>query len=48
MFDLCVHMHTMCVPSTHEDQVGASEPLELELQEVVSHHVRVGDLTLVI
>ena len=42
MFDLCVHMHTMCVPSTHEDQVGASDPLELELQEVVSHHVDAG------
>ena len=34
---------TMCVPVAQRDQKKAPEPLELELQMVVSYHVGAGN-----
>lgn len=44
---MCVGVHacslcTMFLPSDHGDE-KASDPIELELQVVVSHHVTAGD-----
>lgn len=36
-------MGTMHIPDVHTGQKGASEPLEVELQMVVGHHVGAGD-----
>ena len=38
-------MSIIYVSGAHEDQKRASDPLELELQTVVSHHVGAGDWT---
>ena len=43
-FCLHVSLCTMCVHmSTHRDQKKALDPLELELQMVVSYHVHTGN-----
>lgn len=51
---ICVPVRVMCFtsvclcttqrPSAHRDQEAPSDPLELELLMVVSHHVRAGTL----
>lgn len=37
----CMHMCpcTPCIPGAHEGQKRVTEPLELELQTAVSHHM---------
>lgn len=41
----CVCMYTMCVPCACGGQKKASNPLELNLETVVSHHVAAGNWT---
>ena len=43
----CMSVRTMYVPSAHEGQRWALDPLELKLQAVVSCHVGAGNGTLV-
>lgn len=45
MFCLHVCLCSRCVPGTCRDQKSVSDPLELELRMVVSHHVDVGTQT---
>lgn len=40
-----VCMYFACMHGVHGGQKGASEPLELELQMVASHHVDAGNWT---
>ena len=42
-FCLHVYMHTSWVPDIHGGQKNISEPLELELKMIVSHHGYVDD-----
>lgn len=46
----CMHvcLCAMCVPGTYKCQKRAPDPLELELQIVVSHQVGAGDKTQVL
>lgn len=46
MFSLHVCPYTTCVPSVPEDQQRVSNPLQLELQTVVSYHVGVWESNL--
>lgn len=38
-----VYMYTVCMTGAQEDQRRALDPLELELQMVVSRHVDAGN-----
>jgi hypothetical protein len=40
---ICLHVCAACVCSTYRGQKRALDPLELELQMVVSHHVCAGN-----
>ena len=48
MFGFYVCMCTMCMPGTCGGQNGTLDPLELEYQMVVSHHMDAEDQTLVL
>lgn len=37
---VCLHMCTKCTPGVYRGQQRVSKHLELELQMVVSHHVK--------
>lgn len=39
----CMCAHDMCVPGTQGGQKMAPDPLELESQVVLSHHVHIGN-----
>jgi hypothetical protein len=43
VFCLHVCLCTMCVPCAHKGQKRASDPLELDFQTVVSHHMGAGN-----
>ena len=47
VWDFCLwaRMCTMSVPGTQESQKRASDPLELELQMILSHHASSGNWT---
>jgi hypothetical protein len=40
--------HITCTAGTHRGSGKASDPLDWDLQQVVSHHVGVGNLTLIL
>ena len=42
VFCLHVYLCNICVPSTHKGQQKAPDPLELELQTIVSLYVGAG------
>ena len=44
----CMYVRTMCVPGTHRAQKNVLDPLEVELQMVLSHYVGVGNQTWVL
>lgn len=49
--DICVCLHvcvfTVCVSATLESQKRVSDPLDLELEMIVSHYIGTGNITLV-